>query len=69
MSQSNHEEQHQMIKSMLLGSIISADNDKYTEDVKQEVIRRIKIDKNNINYILEPLGEEAHYYLELLNAV
>ena len=56
------------IKWFLLTSIISADNDKYTEDVKQEVIRRYDIEKNNEHkdwqFILEPIGADNRF-LEL----
>lgn len=47
------------IKSLVLGSIISADNDTYTEDQKQEVIRRFELEKDqeqpDWEFILEPV--------------
>ena len=50
------------LKCFVFASIISADNDKYTEDVKQEVIRRYDIERNNENkdwaFILEPIGAD-----------
>lgn len=58
----------QSLKYFILGSIISADNDKYTEDVKQEIIQRMKKDPENWSYILEPLGEHANKYIELIES-
>lgn len=58
----------QSLKYFILGSIISADNDKYTEDVKQEIIQRMKKDPENWSYILEPLGEHASKYVELIES-
>ena len=55
-----------LIKNLIYVSIISADNDNYTEDVKQEIIRRYKIDHNNWSYILEPLGEDKYKYIGIL---
>jgi hypothetical protein len=50
------------LRSFLLASIISAENDRYTEDVKQEVIRRYDIERNNDHkdwqFILEPIGAD-----------
>lgn len=47
------------IRSLVLGSIISADNDTYTEDQKQEVIRRFELEKDqeqpDWEFILEPV--------------
>lgn len=57
-----------MLKCMILGSIISADNDKYPEDLKQEVMKRMEVSPNDIPYILEPLGEESEKYIKLLTA-
>lgn len=57
-----------MLKSLLFGTIISADNDEFTEEVKQEVIKRHKeedhygsiiSDQIDWDYVLEPLGEAA----------
>lgn len=49
-------------KYFVFASIISADNDRYTEDVKQEVIRRYDIERNNESkdwsFILEPIGAD-----------
>ena len=50
------------LRSFLFASIISAENDHYTEDVKQEVIRRYDIERNNDHkdwqFILEPIGAD-----------
>ena len=46
---------------LLLGFIISADNEKYTEEQKQEVITRYtearKINEYNWDYILRPVDD------------
>ena len=49
------------LKWFIFGSIISADNPDYTEDVKQEVIYRYKLqDKSDPDweFVLEPLGAD-----------
>lgn len=50
------------LRAFLFASIISAENDHYTEDVKQEVIRRYDIERNNDHkdwgFILEPIGAD-----------
>lgn len=59
------------IKYIVLASIISADNDKYTEDIKQEVLSRMKygdIDKLDLNCVLDPLPKaDKEKYIELLS--
>lgn len=59
------------IKYIVLASIISADNDKYTEDTKQEVLSRMKygdIDKLDLNWVLDPLPKaDKEKYIELLS--
>lgn len=53
------------VRNMIFASIISADNDKYSEDAKQEVIHRYKQPgKRDWQYILEPINDES--YVELL---
>lgn len=51
------------IKYLILGSIISADNDEYTEDQKQEVIRRYELEKTqeepNWEFVLEPVDNNG----------
>lgn len=63
------------LKCFVYASIISADNDEYAENVKQEVIRRYKdagedITNNSLNweYIFEPLGEGADKYIQLMKS-
>lgn len=50
------------IKYYTLASIISAENDHYTEDQKQEVIYRYELEKEQENpdweFILEPIGAD-----------
>ena len=47
------------LRCFLFVSIISADNDEYTEDQKQEVIRRYELTKDDPDwqFILEPVDE------------
>lgn len=50
------------IKCLIYGSLISADNDKYTEDAKQESMYRYKLEKDNDEidwaFVLEPFGAD-----------
>ena len=50
------------IKYFTLASIISAENDRYTEDQKQEVIYRYELEKDQEHpdweFILEPIGAD-----------
>lgn len=56
----------QQLKYFVFASIVSADNDEYTEDVKQEIMNRFGVDKDsgkewdnyNWEYILEPIGNK-----------
>jgi len=59
------------LKNFLYVSIISADNDKYTEEVKQEVIRRREESGDTVNwrYVFEPLGKDAEKYSKIMEAV
>lgn len=47
------------LKNFIFVSIISADNDEYTEDQKQEVISRYELTKDDPDwrFILEPVDE------------
>ena len=51
------------IKYFTLASIISAENDHYTEDQKQEVIRRYELEKTqeepNWEFVLEPVDNNG----------
>lgn len=53
------EETMSSVHCLILGFLISADNDRYTEEQKQEVITRFnearKTNKYDWNYILEPV--------------
>lgn len=70
-----NQEEAAQLKNFLFVSLISADNEEYPEEVKQEIIKRydehfIKdAPKMNWRYILEPLGEDAHKYVKLMEAV
>ena len=66
-----------MLKSLLFASIISADNDEFTEEVKQEVIKRHKeedhygseiSDQIDWDYVLEPLGESAKGAIKIMKS-
>ena len=50
------------LRCFLFVSIISADNDEYTEDQKQEVIYRYELEKEQAQpdweFILEPIGAD-----------
>lgn len=65
----NSQEDLAMLKNLVFVSIISADNDEYSEEVKQEILYRHKkyeYNKEDWDYILEPLGDEAYRYLKIL---
>jgi hypothetical protein len=72
-----NQEEAAMLKCLVFANIISADNDKYTEEVKQEVLKRHKelsAGKDSLSpdmdweYILEPIGENKDKYVELFKA-
>lgn len=50
------------MKNFIFASIISADNDEFTEDTKQEVMYRYELektgDKIDWEFVLEPLGTD-----------
>ncbi len=56
------------LKYMVLGSIISADNTEFTEEVKQEIITRYNKNPEDLAYVLEPIEdyEKRLKYLNLL---
>ena len=60
------EEQIQMLKNLVFASLISADNDEYTEEVKQEVLKRREQFPGKWEYILEPLGKDADKFIKLM---
>ena len=67
MRELSKEESIQMYKNLIFISIISADNDEYTEETKQEVLRRYhEADMKDWSYILDPLGEDKYKYMKIL---
>lgn len=66
MSGYTHKEQIQMLKNLVFGGLISADNDKYPEEVKQEIIKRHEERHGVWEYILEPLGKDADKFIKLM---
>ena len=67
-----------MLKNLVYVSIISADNDKYPESIKQEILERHSKAREGFDdptdsrmdweYILSPLGEDAKPYIKLLKS-
>lgn len=53
------------IKCLVFTCIISADNDRYDEDTKQEIMSRFDKDPQNWDYVLDPLGEDKIKLIEL----
>ena len=72
------ENKNSMFKNLIYVSIISADNDEYPEEIKQEILNRHKTasegyedptdSRINWEYVFEPLGEHAKRYVELMKA-
>lgn len=54
-----------ILKNLVFVSIISADNDRYTEEVKQEILRRYDLCRErgtlDWEYILEELEDKDRY--------
>jgi hypothetical protein len=66
---SKSKEDVQLLKNFVYVSIISADNDKYPEEVKQEIIRRYhNSETKDWHYILDPLGEDKYKYIKILES-
>lgn len=65
------EDDIQQLKNFIFVSLISADNYEYPEAVKQEITYRHDVCENadfmDWEYILEPLGEDAEGYINILN--
>ena len=57
------------IKNILFTFIISADNDEFEEDLKQELLSRHEERPDDWGYIYEPLGDTAKKLLELYKEV
>lgn len=56
----SQQEKKDFFTNLYFGCIISADNDEFTEEEKQAIIARYKEskDKENWEYILEPIKDE-----------
>jgi hypothetical protein len=60
------------LKYFIFASIISADNDSYTEETKQDVISRYnkykecEFDDVDWEYVLKPLGVDAEKYIKFM---
>ena len=56
----------QQLRNFVFTSIISADNDEYDEEIKQEVLHRYDLFENDPDweYVLQPLGDDAQYYID-----
>ena len=61
MRELSEKEHNEMLKSMLFASIISADNDEFSEDTKQEILDRYNKYKDDDvwEYILSPLSNDG----------
>jgi hypothetical protein len=65
-----------LLKNLVFVSVISADNDKYSEEVKQEIISRHEIAKKDYKnptdsridweYVFAPLNEDASRYIKIM---
>ncbi len=60
------------LKYFIFASAISADNESYTEETKQEIIRRYdkykECEFNDVDweYVLKPLGVDAEKYIKFM---
>lgn len=56
----------QQLRNFVFASIISAENDEYDEEIKQEVIHRYDLFDSDPDweYVLQPLGDDAHSYID-----
>lgn len=61
------DEELEQAKNLMLVSLISADNKRYSEEVKQEIIKRMEEKPKQWEYIFEPLGENAEKWVTLMN--
>lgn len=74
----NTEEDKQMLKSLIFVSLISADNDRYSEEIKQEILTRYDSAKQGYDnpidsdidwdWVFAPLGDNAEKYSKLMKA-
>lgn len=71
MNKLGEKESRGLLRNLLFVSIISAENEEYPEEVKQEVIDRFHKAGGNVDeiddwsWILEPLGDGARKYVDL----
>jgi len=60
------------LKCLVFTSLISADNDEYSEEVKQEILHRYGVYEDfkdkNWDYILDPLGKDKEKYMKILGS-
>ena len=78
MKKLDSKEELSMLKDLLYVSLISADNEEYQEDVKQEILSRHKKASADFEdptdseidweYVFEPLGKDAEKYIKLMKA-
>lgn len=78
MKKLDSQEELAMLKNLVYVSLISADNDEFSEEVKQEVLQRHKKASEGYKsptdssidweYVFEPLGDKAHRYAEIMKA-
>lgn len=57
------------LRNYIYVSIISADNDELSEDEKQQILNRYKVNPGDWAYILEPIKDERQRQslIEILN--
>lgn len=69
MKQLDSKEELQMLKNLIFVSLISADNEEYTEEVKQQILSRYhEVGFSDWSYVLDPLGEDKYKYMKILMA-
>ena len=66
MTEFTQKENMQMLKNLVFASLISADNDEYPEEVKQEIMKRREERPGVWEYIFEPFGEDADKFIKLM---
>jgi len=68
----SNKDSKKMLRNLVFVSLISADNDKYSEDVKQDILQRFNRAGGDITkvddwgWILDPLKEDKERYMKLL---
>lgn len=68
----SEEDSKKMLRDLVFVSLISADNDEYTEEVKQDILSRFNKAGGDINkvedwdWVLDPLGNDKGRYVKLL---